>query len=270
MDILSKAKRLETRIARAFDHAANRVGGSEALQPLEIVHRILHAVDGYVEPAGRGTAMFPFNRIRVILLATGRHERARLDAIVKGRPSLNERIAKRLRASACEPLDLSVNVVYAAVRTEGWLHPQFHIEFDRVAHAARVSPAPDLNGPGLELSVTKGAAEKRHYALRAARIDLGRRAEVRNNRQRLIRTNHVAFVDDEDATNQSVSRCHAHITFDAATSSYRIHDDGSAHGTAVLRGGRSIDVSRGARGVRLLAGDELLLGEARIKVKIAE
>jgi hypothetical protein len=57
--------------------------------------------------------------------------------------------------------------------------------------------------------------------------------------------------------------------FDPVSASYRVHDDGSAHGTAVLRGGRSIDVSRGARGVRLLSGDEVLLGEAKIRVTIA-
>jgi hypothetical protein len=271
MDILGKARQLESRIGRALDRASQRVGGgTDALEPLEIVHRILHAVDHHVEPAGRGARMFPFNRIRVTLLAVTRHERARLDAIVKGHPSLHDRVADRLRAAGCDPATLTVSIVYAAVRTEGWRHPQFHLEFDRVAHAPRVAVPVDQNGPGIEIAVTKGAAEKRHYSLRAARIDLGRRSEVRNSQQRLIRTNHVAFLDDEDAANQSVSRCHAHITFDTATSSYRLHDDGSAHGTAVLRNGKSIDVARGARGARLFSGDEVLLGEARIRVKIAE
>jgi hypothetical protein len=267
MDLLGKARHLESRIAKALDRASHRVGGTETLQPLEIVHRILQVVEGHVEPSGRGARMFPFNRIRVTLLAVTRHDRARFDAIVKGRVPLHDRIVDRLHATGCDAGDVSVTIGYAAVRTEGWIHPQFHLDFDRVARAAAASHP---SGPGLELAVTKGAAEKRTYALRAARIDLGRRAEVRNSRHRLIRTNHVAFADNEDAVNQSVSRCHAHISFDPATSSYRIHDDGSAHGTAILRGGASIDVSRGARGVRILSGDELLLGEARIRVRIAE
>jgi hypothetical protein len=273
MDILRKAQHLETRIARAFDRAAQRVSGSngtETLQPLEIVHRILDTVDGHVEPAGRGRRLFPFNRIRVTLLAVTRHERARLEAIINGQVSLHQRITDRLRAAGCDTADLVVAIVFAAIRTDGWAHAQFHVEFDRVAHTVRSRPAVDPNGPGVELVVTRGAAEKRTYALRSARIDLGRRVEVRNDRQRLIRTNHVAFCDDQDAVNQSVSRCHAHIAFDASTSSYRIHDDGSAHGTAVLRGGRSFDVSRGSRGVRLLSGDEILLGEARIKVRVTD
>lgn len=270
MDLLSKARHLESRIAKALDRASHRVGGTETLQPLEIVHRILQSVESHIEPAGRGARLFPFNRIRVTLLAATRHERARLDAIVKGRVPLQDRLVDRLQASGCQAADVSVTIVYAAVRTEGWIHPQFHLELDHVAHAARISARSRHHAPGLELAVTKGAAEKRTYALRAARIDLGRRAEVRNSRHRLIRTNHIAFADNEDTVNQSVSRCHAHISFDPATSAYRIYDDGSSHGTAILRGGASIDVSRGARGVRILSGDELLLGEARIRVRIAD
>jgi hypothetical protein len=269
MDLLRKAQHLETRISKAFDRAAHRVAGSEPLQPLEIVHRILDIVQSHVEPAGRGRRSFPFNRLRVTLAATTRHDRARLDAVLKGEPSLRDRIVQRLRTSGCDVTDLTITIAYAATHTEGWTHPQFHLEFDRVTQAAR-SAAAGVHGPGVELAVTRGVAEKRHYSLQSSRIDLGRRAEVRNSRHRLIRTNHVAFLDDEqpDITNQSVSRCHAHIAYDRVTSSYRVHDDGSAHGTVVVRGGRSIDVSSGSRGVRLMSGDELVLGEARLRVKI--
>ena len=106
---------------------------------------------------------------RVTLLAATRHERARLDAIVKGRMPLQERIVDRLRSAGCEAGDVSVTIVYAAVRTEGWRHPQFHLELDHVAHATRTHAG--HHAPGLELAVTKGAAEKRTYALRAARSE---------------------------------------------------------------------------------------------------
>jgi FHA domain len=270
MDLLRKAQRLETRISKVFDRAAHRVAGSEPLQPLEIAHRILDAVQSHVEPAGRGRRSFPFNRLRVTLAAITRHDRARLDAVLKGEPSLRDRIIQRLRTSGCAVTDLTVTISYAATHTEGWTHPQFHLEFDRVTHAPRTAAGADVSGPGVELAVTRGVAQRRHYSLQSSRIDLGRRAEVRNSRHRLIRTNHVAFLDDDqqDAANQSVSRCHAHITFDRSTSSYRVHDDGSAHGTVVVRSGRSIDVSSGSRGVRLMSGDELVLGEARLRVKI--
>jgi FHA domain-containing protein len=270
MDLLRKAQQMETRISKAFDRAAHRVAGSEPLQPLEIIHAILDSVQSHIEPAGRGRRSFPFNRLRVTLAAVTRHDRARLDALLKGKPPLADRIVDRLRASGCDVDAVAVTIAYAATRTEGWTHPQFHLEFDRVAHGARPDTSAGLNGPGLELAITRGVAERRHYTSQASRIDLGRQAEVRNSRHRLIRTNHVAFLDgaEQAATNHSVSRCHAHIVYDRATSSYRVHDDGSAHGTVVVRGGRSIEVSSGSRGVRLCSGDELVLGDARLRIKI--
>ena len=68
--------------------------------------------------------------------------------------------------------------------------------------------------------------------------------------------------------NHSVSRRHAHIVFDAALREYRLHDDGSAQGTSVLRNGHAIQVPSGTRGIRLRSHDEILLGEARLKVRI--
>jgi hypothetical protein len=49
-----------------------------------------------------------------------------------------------------------------------------------------------------------------------------------------------------------------------------LHDDGSEHGTGVVRRGRSFPVPRGARGVRLEAADEIVLGDARVRVRFME
>jgi hypothetical protein len=46
-----------------------------------------------------------------------------------------------------------------------------------------------------------------------------------------------------------------------------LHDDGSEHGTGIVREGRTVPVPRGARGVRLFSGDEIVLGEARVRVR---
>jgi predicted component of type VI protein secretion system len=102
------------------------------------------------------------------------------------------------------------------------------------------------------------------------RIDLGRCAEVRDSRHRLIRTNHVAFLERSGDVNQSVSRRHAHISYEAAATCFRVHDDGSEHGTGVVRRGRTLAVPRGTRGVRLESGDEIVLGEARVRVRFPE
>jgi predicted component of type VI protein secretion system len=113
-------------------------------------------------------------------------------------------------------------------------------------------------------------AEKPAYALSIPRINIGRCADVRDSRNRLIRTNHVAFTDADRTTNDTVSRRHAHIDYTDGSADYRIFDDRSAHGTSVLRDGMTIEVPSGSRGIRLQSGDEIVLGEARIRVKISK
>jgi FHA domain-containing protein len=81
----------------------------------------------------------------------------------------------------------------------------------------------------------------------------------------LLRTNHVAFADSGPPPNQTVSRCHAHIHYAAQLRQYRVYDDRSEHGTGVLRSGHTIAVPPGSRGVRLQSGDEIVLGEARVR-----
>ena len=130
-------------------------------------------------------------------------------------------------------------------------------------------PAPAVQEPPrIKLSVAKGAGEQRAYTFCGGRIDLGRRAEVVDQRQRLIRTNHVVFTEDGPEANQSVSRKHAHVEWNAADRCYRLHDDRSAHGTTIVRGGRTIKVPAGARGTKLENGDEIVLGHARLRVSI--
>ena len=76
---------------------------------------------------------------------------------------------------------------------------------------------------------------------------------------------------DVDLTNldgqRSVSRRHAHVDYDVRARDFRITDDRSAHGTSIVRNGVAIPVHPGSRGVRLQSGDEIVLGEARLKVK---
>jgi hypothetical protein len=66
-----------------------------------------------------------------------------------------------------------------------------------------------------------------------------------------------------------VSRRHAHIAFSTEDRCYRVWDDRSAHGTNIVRGGRTIKVPAGARGTKLETGDEIALGHARLRVTMA-
>jgi pSer/pThr/pTyr-binding forkhead associated (FHA) protein len=118
----------------------------------------------------------------------------------------------------------------------------------------------------VRLTVTCGSTQKSTYSFARHRINLGRCVEVRDHQHRLIRTNHIAFTDG-DPVNHTVSRRHAHIDHAAKSGEYRVCDDGSRHGTSLIRNGRTIAVPTGARGVRLQSGDEIALGEAKLRVK---
>jgi pSer/pThr/pTyr-binding forkhead associated (FHA) protein len=141
------------------------------------------------------------------------------------------------------------------------------VEFGRVAEGAPPAPAP-APVPRLKLTVVTGKASQRTQMFSGGRIDIGRRSEVLDAKYRVVRTNHVAFEEDGPEANRSVSRRHAHVTYDQQAAGYRLHDDRSVHGTSLLRGGRTIVVPAGSRGVRIESGDEIIVGQARIKVTL--
>jgi hypothetical protein len=210
--------------------------------------------------------VFPFNRIKLSIVAGSRESRLRFAAILEGDDPLNRRILERLRDRGCTPADLSVRVVYVAQPEPSWQDETYHVEFDRGAPPDPVSPDNRPASRTVQLSIIHGMAESADYAFSLARINLGRCAEVRDGLRRLVRTNHVVFTDSAIAPNPSVSRRHAHIEY--AAGHYRIVDNRSAHGTSIVRNGRTIPVPPGSRGIRLQSGDEIVLGEARLSVQV--
>jgi len=267
MDLLDKARRLESTIARRFDRAARDAVGAVTREPLEIIHMVVEAVEREIQPGGRGTRVFPFNSITLTVLAPSREGRARFEAVVAGEPALRDRIVEHLRSKSCPIDDLTLDVAYVARAPKDWRHPQFNLAFARVARATINDVQRDPALARIDLTVVRGTAERKTYSFAATRIDLGRGTEVRDTRNRLIRTNHVAFVDGSGEVNQSVSRRHAHLAYEPASGGYRLCDDGSVHGTSVVRNGSAVTVPPGSLGVRLRTGDELVLGEARLRIK---
>ena len=267
MSILEKARRLESRIAGKLDQAAKGFVRSGDREPLEIVHAILDAVEREIQPAGRGKRAFPFNRIELSVVAPSREARGRLEGAFAGDTPLPARIMERLRSAGCSTPDIVVSINYVARAQKTWQAREFDVAFARVAEPEVESGVVDSKPERLEVTVLRGVTEQRTYSFLATRIDLGRRAEVRDSRNRLIRTNHVAFTEGSGDVNQSVSRRHAHIAYESSTGHFRLHDDGSGHGTGIVREGRTVAVPRGSRGVRLQSGDEIILGEARVRVR---
>jgi hypothetical protein len=266
MDILGKARKLESTLARTFDRAAQQWSKSGPRGPLEIMHAILEAVDDRIEPAGRGMRVFPFNRIKVSIAAASRDDRTRFSSVLDEDPPLQERISSRLRESRCDVHGLQVRISYVAAPEPAWIAPEFHVEFSRASHVD--PPAEPALVHTLQLTIVTGAAEQPTYTFALDRVYLGRCTELRDKRNRLIRTNHVVFTDGAGSANDTVSRQHAHIEYSAQTGDYRIADDRSAYGTTIVRNGKTIGVPTGSRGVRLQSGDELMLGEARVRVTI--
>jgi len=267
MDIVARARDLEARLARTVDRAAARVlpvGGSR--EPLEIAHAVVEAVEREVQPAGRGRHLFPFNRIGVSVLAPSRQMRARVEAVFATEPTLEQRITGRLEAAGCSVPDLTVSVACVAEAGHEWEARDFHVEFDRVEHPTPTTRLASHELPSIELEVVAGTADQASFVFQLARIELGRCGEVRDRHNRVVRTNHVAFADQDCRPNQTVSRRHAHVEYQAATDEFRLYDDGSEQGTGLSRRGRTIAVPPGARGVRLEPGDEILLGQARLRV----
>jgi hypothetical protein len=266
IDILGKARRLEASLSQSFDEAARRLANPGARQPLEVMTAVVDAVASRVEPAGRGAYVFPFNKINVMIAAPGREARTRFEAVLQARPSLQQRIADRLHVAGCEVSALIVDLALVAQAEPHWLNDDFHLEFERVAAVSEPAVEESPTADHVRVTVISGSTQKPTYAFALHRINLGRCAEVRDGRHRLIRTNHVAFIDGSEL-NHSVSRRHAHIERDTKPGQYRVCDDGSAHGTSIVRNGRTIAVPTGARGVRLQSGDEIALGDARLRIR---
>jgi hypothetical protein len=265
MDILTTARRLEAALSAQLDRAADRVRTQGPREPLEICHDIVQAVAAHIQPGGRGRYVFPFNRLKLSLAAATKDERARIEAVIESAPTLHDRVIERLTSAGCDVAGLEIKTAFVEAPAANWRQPQFHLELQRVGERPR-GTAPRDTPRTVKLVIEHGQAEKASYTFSTPRIDLGRCASLRDDRDRLIRTNHVAFPEGAAEANSTVSRRHAHIVVDDETGHHRVCDDRSAHGTGVLRGGRLINVPSGARGIRLHSGDIILLGEARVRV----
>lgn len=250
--------------------------------PLEIRRAVLDEAESKVAAVGEGKRLFPYNRLRVHLLATGPEERAVLEAAVKEAWDLQNEIAGRLAERGCPvPAGFSVETVFDEPRPE-FGERRFFVEYEKAESPAPVAapatnnapaasvPAPPADAstrPTLVLTVVKGEATQHVYEFEdLPRIHLGRLEEVVDADGRVRRRNDVAF-REEGEVNTTVSREHARITWDDATGGYWLRAEQNASGTRIYRNGRTIDVSaHDRRGVRIQAGDQIYLGRACVKV----
>lgn len=251
-------------LKRRFEVVKNLLGGplGPDAKPLEIRAAVVDAIEARVEPVGRGRRALPCNRIIVRVLAPTSADRSSLELPFA---DLDARVRERLQEIRCDPPHpFDVRVSFVKKVPSDWADGQlFSVDCQSRAVAdASTLPSPV---PWVRINVLKGTATKKVYTFTELTILMGRTSEVREAAGR-GRRNHVAF---EDA-NSSVSRAHARLKFDPVRRKYQLLDEGSVHGTLVVRRGETIHVpKRDPRGVLVQSGDEIQLGEASVRVVIS-
>lgn len=230
------------------------------------VHRaILDDVASRVESLPRGRRTFSYPHVVVtILLPSPERRRAYEVAFAEG-DSLAHDIRSLLEQDGVElPERLRVDIELVNELPDGVDERGFDVSY------RAEGPAPPAAAiPSVRLTVVSGKAGRDEYQFQKARINLGRLTDVLDAQQRPIRRNDVAFEESSRGPNPSVSRSHAHIEFDAAAGLFRLFDDRSAQGTSVFREGTVVSVPKGpSKGVALHTGDEITLGQARLRFDV--
>ncbi len=263
---------LHSRLKQFFDTPLDA-----SATPLEIGLAVLDDVERHVEPIGRGRRAFPYTSLTVHVLAE-ENTRVRIETALQ---TLDQRVRERLGELNCDPpRALVVAIAWLDERPSTWTSGQiFTVEYGRaaltaVAPAASTAPSVSLTDPApailpdVVVSVLKGAATDETYRFHEPMISIGRSEDPTDALGR-VRRNRVAFLDVVDGVTETVGRAHARLRFDAASRDYRLFDDGSSNGTAILRGGETIAVpARDPRGVRVQSGDEVLVGRAVIRIEL--
>lgn len=264
--IVERARQLSTSVAMGIRRAVNPPLDEHAT-PLDIRHAIVESVEWRVQPAGRGRRILPDGLVKIRILAPDTAAQRALRAVLDDVQGV---VASRLRELKCEvPAGFRIDVSYVKSRPASWAPWQrMLVEFpERTPHDA-IRPAPEPP-PALRLTVVKGTATRPSYSSTEVVIRIGRSDAPVDDRGR-VRRNDIAFREDDDERNKTVTRGHCEIRYEPATGEYRIFDEGSANGTRIVRGGDVIEVpARDPIGVVIASGDELQFGRAAVRVTIA-
>ena len=259
------------RIEKSLDHRLRSIfsGGREepgAREAIELYRDALDQIAARATPGKRGGRLFPFNLITIELHAADPERKAVLETLFDP-GQLGNDIRSTLEGSRITP-PAELNV---AVRYPEGSPVEMRILCERTEKSAKPeTPAPlpapsSIPRPACLLTIT-GVSSVPKLRLDRSRINLGREEEVLDVSGRPIRRNELSFPETAHEANGTVSRAHAHISFDAAAGLWRIFDDGSSLGTSLFRAGRRIEVpAHGGRGVALRPGDEIYLGQVRLR-----
>jgi len=234
----------EKNIEGKFRKLTERVFGPATSGDLVLLHRaILEEIEARIQTVSRGRRIFPYNHLRVRLASPD--------------PALEQDVREFLHGAGCEiPAGFAVEIETCEPGPKG-----FEIGYETVVAERSTTPA--------TLRVVRGKANAESFVLDQQRTNIGRREELTDSLQRVIRRNDVVFEEGADEANATVSRGHAHILRNSEAAEYRICDESSEYGTRIFRDGRSIVVPPGStRGERLRPGDEIYLGRACLRFEV--
>ncbi len=262
------------RIEKSLDHRLRAIfsgGGNEpgAREGIELYRDALDQIAARATVGKRGDRIFPFNRITIELHAADPERKAVLETLFDP-GQLGDDIRSVLEEErVTPPAELTVFVHYSEEALA-----EMRILCEKAEKTVRIEPAPIAEPAAVvpaalvpaRLVTITGVSSSTELPLDRPRINLGREEEVLDAMGRVFRHNELSFPEAAHAANTSVSRAHAHILFDSASGQWRIFDDGSSLGTTLFRDGRRIDVpAHASRGVALRPGDEIYLGQARLR-----
>jgi hypothetical protein len=244
-----------------------RFSGRHGKELLEVRREILEDVRSRMQPKGTGKNVFPHNSIGIQVAVQDELERVFCEGAFAGKEGLEQDIREMFAEAGCAlPRGFQVKVELTDNPGLAWAERPFQIEYS----SGKAAPPKSRGGgerPSAKVVVTAGNAASPECEITSDRFYLGRLAEVVGEREGLRRRNDLAFSETET----TVSREHACIRYDREAGAYRIFDTHSQRGTFVLRGGRRIDVPRGGgAGVQLKSGDEIHLGNARVRFEAQE
>ena len=210
----------------------------------------------------RGRKVFPYKRIELKFIVEDPGQVPLLGPILAQKRQLSREVRQRLEQIGCESLGVLRVDASAVALTDPNLKGRSH----EVWYHSELPPQPPLT-----ILVLRGEAERQTYCFAERTVNVGRCNEVHDEAHRLVRRNHIVFLDVDRGPNSTVSREHAHICFDLDSGWYRLHDDASRFGSQICRSGRVIDVPRGPTGgAWLRSGDEVHLGQVRLGIGFSE
>ena len=228
--------------------------------PLELFQAVLDTLERRVQPAGRGSRVFPYDRIAICVAQPGADRDAIVAVFRQLEPRLRERLAE-LRCEALPSLAIDVNVLTESAEAQPMLSVECSSHDDVLG-----APVVSQGHRAMHVAIVKGQCEPTAFTFTEPLVGIGRTAEPVDAHGN-VRRNHVAFSDARDGVTETVARAHARIERDSTTGDYHLFNESGSNPTTILRGGRALRVpARDPRGLRLQSGDEVQLGRAVIRV----